>query len=341
MPHYKYLIIGQGLAGTCLSVQMHLKGVSHLIVDEPTLSKSSKVAAGLVNPIVLKRLKWVKDAELFMPTMLNFYENLESLLNVTLLKDANLHHIFNDNAQINHWCEQSSKHPFSAYLDKISSENLENLKAPFGLGKLKNIYWLDTNNLMDAWRSFSLKQDILIHSKVSNFSINALRSKYRFDKAIICTGHLSKNQYPILQHAFSLTRGEVLEIETSGFAIKNQAYHKGVFMLPLGNNRYKVGATYAWDNLQDQITTEGRSKLQSELDKFLKAPYKVLKHEAGVRPNTKDRKALLGEIEEDLYLFNGLGSRGALMAPYLSNILLEHLEHGKVIPLQWNVKRFI
>ena len=66
MKHYKYIIIGQGIAGTILSMRMQEAKHNHLVIDNPKLSSSSKIAAGLANPIVLKRLKWVKDAELFL-----------------------------------------------------------------------------------------------------------------------------------------------------------------------------------------------------------------------------------------------------------------------------------
>ena len=65
MAKKKYLIIGQGIAGSVLALEMYHRKMDFVVVDQPKLSSSSKIAAGVVNPVVLKRLKMVQGAENF------------------------------------------------------------------------------------------------------------------------------------------------------------------------------------------------------------------------------------------------------------------------------------
>ena len=53
------------------------------------------------------------------------------------------------------------------------------------------------------------------------------------------------------------------------------------------------------------------------------APFEILSHNSGIRPTTKDRRPLLGRHTtlKRLHLLNGLGTRGVLMAPLLSEWL--------------------
>jgi len=61
--HINYLIIGQGLAGTLLTKELLAANESFLIIDAFKESTSSKVAAGMYNPISGKRMvkSWNAD----------------------------------------------------------------------------------------------------------------------------------------------------------------------------------------------------------------------------------------------------------------------------------------
>ena len=56
----------------------------------------------------------------------------------------------------------------------------------------------------------------------------------------------------------------------------------------------------------------------------------------------KDRRALLGAHpnHENLVLFNGLGTRGLLMGPYLAIQLIEFMEKGVPLDPEVDIKRY-
>src|SRR5215203_7203668 len=58
-----YLIIGQGICGTMLSWFLHKEGKSFLVIDDNNENSSSKIAAGIINPVTGRRYvtTWMID----------------------------------------------------------------------------------------------------------------------------------------------------------------------------------------------------------------------------------------------------------------------------------------
>jgi len=65
-------------------------------------------------------------------------------------------------------------------------------------------------------------------------------------------------------------------------------------------------------------------------------------HTAGIRPTVIDRKPLLGShhLHRNAAVFNGLGTRGVLIAPYAAPILYNHLTNQNPIPREISIERF-
>ena len=62
-------------------------------------------------------------------------------------------------------------------------------------------------------------------------------------------------------------------------------------------------------------------------------PYEIVGHVAGVRPAVKDRRPLIGEspVKKNVFIFNGMGTKGALLAPYWAAHLASHLFDGQPV----------
>ena len=112
----------------------------------------------------------------------------------------------------------------------------------------------------------------------------------------------------------------------------------------MGNDKFKVGATYSHDLSTDQPTQAGLRELTSKLEKMIDVPYQVLSHTAGIRPGIKDRRPILGRHPHypELCIFNGLGSRGVLYGPWYAGLMAGYLTgEVEVLPPTVDVKRYI
>ena len=338
----KYLVVGRGIAGAMLSFRMMQRGLSHDIIDKPDLSASSKIAAGLMNPVVLKRLRLVKDAENFLKEAPAFYQHLEKELDSNFYHPTPIHHFFASAGEVNNWVERSEKPVFDQLLGPVIESTNPLLPAEHGLGVLENCGWLDTEKFLAAHRAAFVVKGSLMEADVSLSQLRQMRQEYQ--GIIICSGHLMRQMFredESLVAVFTPTRGEVMTIYAKDLP-EAAVLHGRVFIMPLGGHTFKVGATYHWDKLADISSQDGLEQLKAGLARLYKGSYEIIAHKGGVRPNIKDRKPILGELtEKGFFSFNGMGSRAVLMTPYLSNIFLQYLTEGQPLPDIYNLQRFL
>lgn len=72
-------------------------------------------------------------------------------------------------------------------------------------------------------------------------------------------------------------------------------------------------------------------------------PYTVVDHKVGMRPTVSDRRPVLGMHPEHkgLFIFNGLGTKGYMLAPLLSFEMAEYMANGKPLHKEVEYTRFI
>jgi glycine/D-amino acid oxidase-like deaminating enzyme len=70
--------------------------------------------------------------------------------------------------------------------------------------------------------------------------------------------------------------------------------------------------------------------------------YEIIDQQVGIRPTVLDRRPILGEHQhyKNIYLFNGLGTKGYLMAPTLSRELSECMLEGTPLDKEISIERF-
>jgi len=146
------------------------------------------------------------------------------------------------------------------------------------------------------------------------------------EKIIFCEGP-SVSQNPFFKNLiFKHSKGEILELEIQELKL-NEIVSGDIFVMPVGANRYKVGATYSWDNFDWEITDSAREELLIKLGDVISANPKILNQKAGIRPTMHDRKPVIGVHPEypQIAIFNGLGSKGVLLGPYFAKQLAKFL----------------
>lgn len=146
---------------------------------------------------------------------------------------------------------------------------------------------------------------------------------------------------------FYPVKGESLLFESRKLTLPATIFHHHKWIIPEGSHRFRVGSTYDRGVVEPgQNTTlradaftpsaTGTMELLTALDHMLTKPVSpnLLERSAGVRPATRDRLPYLGPHPQQpqLYVFNGLGSKGALMAPWLATRLADFLTTGSELP---------
>jgi glycine/D-amino acid oxidase-like deaminating enzyme len=154
-------------------------------------------------------------------------------------------------------------------------------------------------------------------------------------KIIFCEGPaVSRNPY-FNDLKFKHSKGEILELKISNIKLE-EIISNDIFIMPLGHDHYKIGATYSWDNLDTKTTAEARDELLIKLGKSMSVHIRIVDQKAGIRPTMHDRKPVAGfhPYYPAVGILNGLGSKGALLAPWCARHLAEYMcgLSGQILP---------
>ncbi len=117
------VIVGWGLAGTVLAWQLYFRKKKFVVYDS-LISDSTRVAAGMVNTIVFKRLTKSWNADLLLPSAHAFYLRVEEELGVKLISNKNIYRIFASVEEENNWNSKQGDERFSSYLITPEQEEL-------------------------------------------------------------------------------------------------------------------------------------------------------------------------------------------------------------------------
>lgn len=347
MQNVDYIIIGQGLAGTTLAHRLISANKSICIIDECSHDTCSKVSSGMLNPITGRRYvkSWMFDE--FLDEALTFYKTLEELLGLTLIKPhtmlRGLHSVIDENQ----WLSQSSKSDFEKYFGDVVADTsvYDHFTNDVRFGAVKHSYRLNVANLILNSRSYFEELGVIRKEKVEVDDIE-IAEQIRY-KDISAHAIIFAEGWKVIQNTlfsslpFAPLKGEILICKLDDYEVKEIVKNKK-FIVPLGNDRYWVGSTNEWEFDDDRPNFEKRKELIEFLDSVVNRKYEILSSHTGIRPSTKYRKPFLGTHPDfdNVYLFNGLGTKGASMAPYMSKMLLEHIMFNKPIMEELDITRF-
>jgi hypothetical protein len=151
-----YIIVGQGLAGSCLALQLIRSGKKILVFDEPQSNRASAVAAGLFNPITGKFLKQSWMAEKIFPCLFQFYKEMEDLLRQRFFYPMAIYRPFISIEEQNEWMAQSEKNSLKKFISKIYTSHTFNKQVNDAFGGVitESSGYLDTVAFLTATQDF-------------------------------------------------------------------------------------------------------------------------------------------------------------------------------------------
>lgn len=343
-----YLIVGSGLAGSILAWELLAEGKQIAIVSDSKLPTSSRVAGGLINPVTGKYLAKTWLAEKLFPKLEKFYKSLEDTLGESFYYKTGLYRPFSGDEHKRSSLAQINKHHLQDYIEigGTFKDSNEYFNADLGGLFSKDAGWLDIPKMLDLLHGFFKKNTEWIDE---SFEFEALQigdsevvyKNIEADKVIFCEGFYVKDNPYFNWLPFNPVKGETLVGEIDNYQLP-YIVNQGKWLIPLGENKVRLGATYSWHELDFMPTEKGKEELLNVGNKILKKDFKPLYQLAGVRPATKDRRPIIGKHPQysPLYIFNGLGTKGVSLAPFFAEQLVNHLLKNEVLYPEVNIKRF-
>lgn len=341
----KVLIVGGGVAGISLAFAFKNKNCEVKLIDK-NINHSSVIAAGIMNPVVFKRLTSSWLVEDIKPYAENFYKSLETLFGEQILHHKPMRRYFSTEFEEENWLTKQNDSEVSDYIKSLdeSDKSFGFGKNTLGTGKVNNTCYVASKQFMENSHQLLLKENILSYAEFDFSLLDETTVTYKgeqFDKIIFAEGYEGANNPFFKYLPFKGTKGEILTIKSSEIPT-DEILNRRCFVLPLGNNEYRLGATFAWDDLTPTPTENAKTELLGNLDSLTNAQVEVLHQDAGIRPTGADRRPFIGPHPEkkNLFIFNGLGTKGYMIAPYFANQLAEHILEKSEIHPEADIQRF-
>lgn len=340
------LVVGQGLAGSLLSWFLTNEKKTHVVVDSGGSVSASKVAGGMINPITGRNFVKTWKADELLPFARATYREMEKVLQQEVLRELPLYRLFKNPQHRQHWLEKWNGAEIGQYVENPDVVLLpEKLHTAHG-GLLLRAMHVQLQLLMEAYRQHLQEQGQLVEAgfdyQVEWLPEGGRWKNIRFRQLVCCEGwHATKSPW-FGYLPFQPVKGEILTVCMPELQTE-MAVSRNVGVIPLKGDLYRVGATYSWKPLDEQPTDQQRQHLEEQLKALVQVPFEVVDHQAAVRPATRDRRPFLGQHPQhpQLWILNGLGTKGASLAPFFAHQLVRHIFDGKPLDQEVNVARFL
>jgi glycine oxidase len=317
------LIVGQGVAGTVLAWEFERAGLAFRIADAGHAQAASVVAAGIINPITGQRIVKSWRLDTLRPLAREVYGSLEKELGIPLWREMRVRRFYLKEDERRILAEKQAKGDLGDYAGTTDGEGFW----------IEGAAHVDVPALIAAARKRWLAAGLLREERVDFFA-----ARREYELVIDCSGAVGG---PFNFVGWQYSKGECLTVKMEGLS-PDTILNRGHWMLPLGSQFVKVGATHVPGRRDLALTAEARLTLQGCISQMSLLPFEIVRQEAGVRAYVPDKKPVVGRHPSDsgLGICGGLGAKGTLFAPAVAQEWIKHLTEGAAFDPELDVARF-
>lgn len=360
--HIDYLIIGQGICGSFLSMEIQKAGYSFMVIDECRPDTASQIASGIINPVTGRRIvkTWLIDE--LMPFAWNAYKGIENWLGIECIREIAILDFFPTPQMRLAFLNRLSEDEQYLSMPENTSHWGTYLHYDFGYGMIRPSYLVDMQALLKSLRKALVNKQQLRESYFEQQHVVVKDDCIQYEditaqKIIFCDGIKSFENRWFKNLPFAPNKGEALIVEIKGLHNGQAGLHngqghaglpiqnilkKGINIIPWKDDLFWVGASNEW-NFENSLPTKSFfEKTTAQLKAFCKLPFKVIDHLSAIRPATLERRPFLGlhPLYPAIGIFNGMGTKGCSLAPFFAKELVNHLTNRVALLPEVDVQRF-
>jgi glycine/D-amino acid oxidase-like deaminating enzyme len=323
---FDHFIIGQGIAGTLLSRELLRAGKTVLVIDKARADSSSKVAAGIINPVTGKR--YVAQNSDHLTAACKTFKELSDELGCDLIRPCDVIRfdpLFGRNIE-----ELARSDQFSVNYESQDrwADSFQYSETPKRILAARIV---DLHSLLWQWRSKLEDKGYLLDEKFSreHFSHDEELVHYKGHSArslICCEGSEVVHNPFFKAEAMVMNKGQALILSIPGLPADN-IYMSGIKLVPWHDGLFWAGTSFELVFDDTSPTAGFVAMMKGKLAAWLKLPYTIEDHIASVRMTNQERTPVVKAHAQfpNIMIFNGLGSKGCLTAPYYAKELARKL----------------
>lgn len=360
MSSYDIIIIGAGINGCSLARSLHLKGQKVLVLEQEDVASGGSGAAGaFINPKISKSgpLKdLIEEAYVyaidFYTTHFPEFTTSAPLLHIAKYQD--------DNDKVDY---------FKSHTGLSIEETPNEIKSiltdytdTFSSVYLKDNAILEAKDICQAMIEGIDYQQVKVKEPVYENEMWDVAG-YQSKRLVLCTGaydEIFKEEYLKLRRIY----GQRCEVRSST-QMKATVHHEVSVSATKKNGRIAIGASHYLKEEDVPSSQEAAESLITLAKKSVQLKnIEVEKIYCGMRSGSNDYFPIIGALVDsqkslfldkralqgdktasvvnypEVYMINGVGGYGFVLAPYLTDLLSRHLVDGEVLPESLQSKRF-
>lgn len=340
------LIVGQGLCGSWLSYECMQAGLDTLVIDRTDPLSPSRLSAGIINPITGRRHVEVWLADELLKRSEESYAALGERLGRKLIRKTTLLDHFPSDQMRSSFQDRMREGGRYVSMPSDLPANHHPLNHPFGIGQIDPVLLVDLPALLDGWRTTLIHNQALIDEAFDPDLLQVETHGIRYnniaaERIIFCDGTSGSSKQFFHGLPFAPNKGEVLVLDIPELSDRF-LYKHGLMLAPLSNGLWWAGSNYQWSFDDPHPSIEFRRSTEQALRAWLRIPFEVVDHRAGVRPATTERRPFVGLHPKNkrVGILNGMGTKGCSLAPYFARQLADHILHGTPIHPEASIGRF-
>jgi len=359
MQTYDVIIVGAGINGCSLAYELHQAGKSVLVLEQEEIASGGSGAAGaFINPKISKSgplKELIEEAYLYS---LDFYtQNFPSHTNLAPLLHISKYEDENEKVDYfkSHTLMQTSEAP------KETLAHLKEHALDFSYVYLENNAIVEAKDVCLALLEGIDYKKLEVKDPVYEKGVWKVE-EFEAKKLVLCTGaydEIVSEPYLKLRRIF----GQRCDITTSTY-MEATVHHEVSVSATKKNGRLSIGASHYLNQDDLPLKEQGALNLIALAEKsVILEDVKVHSSYCGMRSGSNDYLPLLGGLVDakksleafpevrkgvktelsllpELYIVNGVGGYGFVLAPYLAKQLCNHLVKGSKLPEFLEPKRF-
>lgn len=352
MASQRYIVVGAGLAGCLIAWRLEQAGQAVFLIGNTKLPCASMAAGGIINPVTGR---WMTKSWKFddcIKTAADTYRELERQFKTELYYPMHFIRYCQNNEDVKRVQRRIRNPRYANVLGDYSPTGASQceLTDTHGSFAVNQAAHVDLSQLLQTIRGHfqetrRFQDTTFVHEALKTedgcWHYNGLEAEH----VIFCEGSNIRQNPWFKELPLTPVKGETLTLECPGLSLPKTIYHRSKWLMPVKGGHFKIGATYDEEDVSEEPTEAGRIELLEAYHNFAgskSAPF-VKNHTAGLRPCTKDFRPFIGTHPSirKLHVFNGLGSKGTLLAPELTKRFLRYLLNNDMLDDAINCTRYL
>lgn len=342
-----FLIVGQGIAGSMLAWFLLQEGKTVVVINGGRTPNATSVSGGVINPVTGRRYVASWMAEELIPFALNTYENMGKYFGKQLVNELPVIRFFNNKDEKEILLQRLETPEIKPWVQEIFlNKEIEGIVSPQQGGWISKGWTAKAGHIVESMRNHLLGLNSFLVDEVKYEDIKTEGNSIIWkgvlaQHLIFCEGHKAIENPFFPEIKLVLAKGDLLTILAPELALENILV-KGISIVPLGENWFRVGSTYHWGWETEDPVEEDIQEILLKLKEIISVPFTILNHQTGIRPTVKDRRPILGRSNQhkNIFIFNGMGTKGSSLAPYMAKKLIRHILQGEELITETEIGRF-